>query len=68
MTSGEKRKREAANSALAFDDIHHPAAVLIGVAAQHVPDHVVTKRERRLVIEQHNAAEIFPVPGIAAAN
>ena len=67
-TSGEKRKRDAANVALAFCDVHHPAGVLIDVVAQHVSDHVVAEGERRVVVKQVNETENCPVAVIAVAN
>jgi hypothetical protein len=41
--------------------------VLVGVAAQYVPDYVAPKREGRVVIDQVRAAEKFPVAAIAVA-
>jgi hypothetical protein len=67
-TSGEKRKRYAANIPLALRDVHHPAGVLIDVVAQHVSDHVVAEGERRVVVEQVSETENFPVAAIAVAN
>jgi hypothetical protein len=65
---GEKRKRDAANIAPAFCDVHRPAGVLIDVVAQHVSDHVVAEREGRVIVEQVSEAENFPVAAIAVAN
>ena len=62
------RERDAANIALGFCDVHHPAGVLIDVVAQHVSDHVVAEGERRVVVEQVNETKNFPVAAIAVTN
>ena len=67
-TSGQRRKRDATNSAPAFCDIHGPASVSIRVAAQHISDYVVAKGERSVVVEQVSEAEMLPVAAVAAPN
>jgi hypothetical protein len=66
--SGWGRKRDAANRPFTFGHAQRAAGVLIGVIAQHVPDHRVAKNARRVVIKQVNAAQRFPVAAIGLSD